>query len=140
MGVALLIPTFPPHENGHFGPFFTIQSQGIKQTTTLLFILNVLCCKNNLMQKMTSITPPIYKIIHLKIFFKNLASNFDHFQGFRQSYQRPGPFRAILSICFRGPWLGDNPFIMSAHFWTFLTHVIYLKSNILNYLPCLYNL
>ena len=43
---------------------------------------------------------------------------------------------AILSICFRG----DNPFIMSAHFWTFLTHVIYLQANILNYLPCLYNL
>ena len=47
---------------------------------------------------------------------------------------------AIPSICFRGPWLGDNPFIMSAHFWTFLTHVIYLQANILNYLPCLYNL
>ena len=29
---------------------------------------------------------------------------------------------------------------MSAHFWTFLTHVIYLQANILNYLPCLYNL
>jgi len=65
-----------PHENGHFWPLFTIQSQGIKQTTTLLFILNVLWCKNNLMQKMTSITPFIYKIIHLKIFFKNLASKF----------------------------------------------------------------
>ena len=63
-----------PHEKGPFWPFFTMQSQVIKQTTTLLFILNILCCKNNLMQKMTSITPSIHKIIHLKIFFKNLAS------------------------------------------------------------------
>ena len=34
--------------------------------------------------------------------------NVNHFQGFRPSYQRPGAFRAILSICFRGPcitWL-----------------------------------
>ena len=37
------------------------------------------------------------------------------FKVFRQSYQRPGPFRAILSICFRGPWLrpgqGHNCFL-----------------------------
>ena len=32
---------FRPHENGHFWPFLPIQSQGIRQTTTLLFILNV---------------------------------------------------------------------------------------------------
>ena len=49
-----------PHELGHFWPFFTIQSQGIELTKTLLFILKVLWCSNNLMQKMTSITPSIY--------------------------------------------------------------------------------
>ena len=32
-----------------------------------------------------------------------LLRNFNHFQGFRQSYKRAGPFRAILFICFRGP-------------------------------------
>ena len=36
-----------------------------------------------------------------KFCFKNLTI----FQGFRQSYNTPGPFRAILSFCFRGPWL-----------------------------------
>ena len=43
-----------PHENGHFLPFFIIHSQRIEQTTTLLFILKILWCSNNLMQKMTS--------------------------------------------------------------------------------------
>jgi hypothetical protein len=42
---------FPPHELGHFWPFSTIQSQGIELTKTLLFILKVLWCSNNLMQK-----------------------------------------------------------------------------------------
>jgi hypothetical protein len=51
MGVASLLPTFPPHEHGHFWPFFTIQSQGIEQTKTLLFILKVLWWSNNMMQK-----------------------------------------------------------------------------------------
>jgi hypothetical protein len=46
-----------PHELGHFWPFFIIKSQGIELTKTLLFILKVLWCSNNLMQKMTSITP-----------------------------------------------------------------------------------
>ena len=50
-----------PHE--HFWPFFTIQRQGIEQTTNLLFILKVLRWSNNLMQKMTSITPSIFKSI-----------------------------------------------------------------------------
>ena len=31
-----------PHELGHFLPFFTIQSQGIKLTKNLIFILKVL--------------------------------------------------------------------------------------------------
>ena len=39
------------------------RSIGIEKTTTLLFILKVLQCSYNLMQKMTSITP-IYKISH----------------------------------------------------------------------------
>ena len=29
----------------------------------------------------------------------------NYFQGFRQSYKRPGPFRAIQSIYFRSPWI-----------------------------------
>jgi hypothetical protein len=62
-----------PHELGHFLPFFTIQSQGIEQAKTMLFILKVLWCSNNLKQKMTSITPSIYYFIHLKAFFKNFA-------------------------------------------------------------------
>ena len=28
----------------------------------------------------------------------------NHFQGFRTSHIMPGPFIAISSICFRGPW------------------------------------
>ena len=84
-----------PHEHGHFWPFFTIQRQGIEQTTNLLFILKFLRCSNNQMQKMTSITPSIYETIHKKVFFKN----FDHYEGFSQNYQRPGPFTAIPSIC-----------------------------------------
>ena len=84
-----------PHEHDHFWPFFTMQRQGIEQTTNLLFILKVLRCSNNLMQKMTSITPSIYKTIHQKVIFKN----FDPYEGFRQAYTRPGPFTAIPSIC-----------------------------------------
>ena len=34
-----------------------------------------------------------------------MLQNFDHFQGLRQSYQRPYTFRAIPYICFRGPWI-----------------------------------
>ena len=74
-----------PHENGHFWPLFTIQSQGIKQTTTLLFILNALGCKNNLMQNMTSITPFIYEIIHLKLFFKTFAQNFIQYTSLQKA-------------------------------------------------------
>ena len=54
-------------KNDHFWPFFTIQRQGIEQTTNLLFILKVLRCSNNLMQEMTSITPSIYKTVHQKV-------------------------------------------------------------------------
>ena len=46
-----------------------------------------------------------------KYFSKICFQNFIHFQGFRQSYQRPGPFRAILSICFRGPWINRFRFM-----------------------------
>jgi hypothetical protein len=42
----------------HFSQY--VQSQGKELTKTLLFILKVLWCSNNLMQKMTSITPSIY--------------------------------------------------------------------------------
>ena len=79
VGVALLLPIFPHSWTwpfGHFWPFLTIQTQGIEQTTTILFILKVLWCSNNLMQKMTSMTLSIYEIIHLKVFFKNFAHKF----------------------------------------------------------------
>ena len=65
-----------PHEHGHLWQFFTIQSQGIEQTTTLDFTLKVLW-----QQKMTSITPSIYEIIHLKVFSNILLRNLNHFQG-----------------------------------------------------------
>ena len=51
-------------------------------------------CRTNLLQKMTSITPSIYKTIHQKVIFRN----FDPYEGFRQAYSRPGPFTAIPSI------------------------------------------
>ena len=54
-----------------FKLFSIINSQGIEQTTTELFILKFLWCSNNLMQK--SKTPSIHEIIHLKLFFKNFA-------------------------------------------------------------------
>ena len=62
------------HENGHFWPFFTIQIQGVEQTTTMLFILNVMWCSNNQMQKRTPITYSIYEI--WKYFSKILLRNF----------------------------------------------------------------
>ena len=34
-----------------------------------------------------------------KYFSKILTRNFDHYEGFRQSYQMIGPFTAIKSIC-----------------------------------------
>ena len=73
---------------------------------TMLFILNVSWFSNNLMQKMTSITPSMQKIVHLKIKYLSeiWLQNLDDFQGFSQFYQRPGQFRAILSICFRVIW------------------------------------
>ena len=39
-------------------------------------ILKVLRCSNNLVQKMTSITPYIYETIHKKVFFKNFDQKF----------------------------------------------------------------
>ena len=35
---------------------------------------------------------------------KTILRNFNHFQGFRQSYLMPGTFRSVPSIDFRGPW------------------------------------
>ena len=86
-----------PHEHGHFWLFFTIQRQGLEQTTNLLFILKVLRCSNNLMQRMTSIIP--IKLFIRKYFSKILNRNFDHCEGFSQNYQRWRPFTAIPSIC-----------------------------------------
>ena len=65
-----------PHKHDHIWPFFTIQRQGLGQTINLIFILKVLRCSNNLMQKMTSITPSIYKTIHQKVIFKNFDQKF----------------------------------------------------------------
>ena len=53
--------------------------------------------------------PSIYEIIHLKVFFKNVAQIFFHqIQGLNLSisYSRPGHFGAISSICNRGPCAG----------------------------------
>ena len=75
----------PFHIPDIYMAIFAIQSQGIEQTKIMLFILKVLWYSNNLMQKMTSITPSIYEIIL--------------FQGFRQAYKRPCQFRFIPSIC-----------------------------------------
>ena len=33
-----------------------------------------------------------------------MLRNFDHLEGFRQSYLMPGRFRSFPSIDFRGPW------------------------------------
>jgi hypothetical protein len=55
---------------------FTIQSHGIEQTKTMLFILKVLWCSNYLMQKLTSTTPSINEIIHLQEFFKKFGQKF----------------------------------------------------------------
>ena len=60
-------------------PCFTIQSQGIEQTKPmkpLIFILKFLWCSNNMMKKMTSITPSIYEIHCLEVFFKIFTSKF----------------------------------------------------------------
>ena len=66
------------------------------QTTTLIFILKVLRCSNNLMQKMTSITPSMK--LSMRKYFSNLTRNFDNYRGFRQSFIMVGPFTAIPSI------------------------------------------
>ena len=83
-----------PHELDHFLPFSTIQYQGIELTKTLLFILKVLRCRNNLMQRMTSITPSTYETIRQKVFFKH----FDHYEGFKQPFTIIGPFTANTYI------------------------------------------
>ena len=57
---------------GHFSQY----SQGIDLTKTLVFMLKVLRRSNNLMQRMTSITPFIYKIDHLEVFSKNFEQIF----------------------------------------------------------------
>ena len=82
-GGSGIIPSyFPALMNlAIFLPFFTIQSQGIELTKTLLFILKVLWCSNNLMQQMTSKTPSIFKIIHLKVFFKKMLEILTIFKG-----------------------------------------------------------
>ena len=59
---------------GHFSQY---RRQGIEQTTILLFILKVLGCSNNLMQKMTSILPfPSMKLSIRKYFSKILDQKF----------------------------------------------------------------
>ena len=82
---------FHPHENGCFWPFFTIQSQRIEQTILWeFFILKVFWCSNNLMQKLTSITPT-YKIIsHLKVFFKYFAQKFELLSSFQTTLHNDG--------------------------------------------------
>ena len=37
-----------------------------------------------------------------------MLTNLSRLQGFSQNYQKPGLFRAIPSLCFRGPWLGTH--------------------------------
>ena len=68
---------FPTHLNmAIFWPFFTIQRQGIEQTTNLLFILKVLRCSNNLMQKLwpeiltlkKDLDKPTVGLVHLQLF------------------------------------------------------------------------
>ena len=58
-----------------------------------------------LLKKMILVAHSIYKRSICKYFSKSLLRNLNHFQGFSQSYQRPGPFRAIPSICLKGPCL-----------------------------------
>ena len=71
------------HENGHIWPCFTIQSQGINQSTKLLLILNVLCCSNNMTQKNTSITPVMYKKISIFKVLSNPTKGPVHLDLFR---------------------------------------------------------
>ena len=89
--------------------------------------LKVLRCSNNLMQKMTSITPSnvwfkktdtqfssdtllrwasafLNQMLSMKLSIRKylskiLTRNIDHYEGFSQNYQRFRPFTAILSIC-----------------------------------------
>ena len=82
-GVALhmcsFLLTFPPLWTW---PFFKIQSQGIELTKTLLFILKVLWCSNNLMQK-NDFYNPFYLSNYLSIlkYFSNFFTrNFHHYE------------------------------------------------------------
>ena len=57
---------------------------------SLLFILKVLWCSNNLIQKRIFKTPSICKVIHMKVFFRNFA-------------QKVKPFSTILSYLIKCP-------------------------------------
>ena len=94
-----------PHEHGHFWPNFTIQSQEVEQTTFMLFIMKVLWCSNNLMQKMTFITPST-EISIWKYCSKILLRNFHQIQGLK-SYPtvRPVTLELFCPSAIRGPWI-----------------------------------
>jgi hypothetical protein len=72
----------------------------------MLFILKVLWRSNNLMQKMTSLTPYIYEIIHLKVFLKHFAQNFSPYYMVLDK-PRKGPVHLELfsPSVIRGPWV-----------------------------------
>ena len=80
VGVALCSPSyFPALMNLAIFAIFHNTDPRIELTKTLLFILKVLWCSNNLMQKMTSTNHSIYEIVHLQVFFKNFAQKFPPF-------------------------------------------------------------
>ena len=83
MGVASLLSTFISSIMKFviFGLFLSTELRDRTVCSPFLFWTTA-CCSNNIMQKMTFITPSIYKIVYWKQFSKTLVINLDYFQEF----------------------------------------------------------
>ena len=82
VGVALLLSTFSHSLTWLFLAIFHNTEPRDRTDKNHDFILKILLCSNNLIQKMTSITPSISENIHLKVFFKKFAQNFSPISRF----------------------------------------------------------
>ena len=73
---SCITPSYFPSlmQNGHFWPFSLIHSKGLEKSETMFLLFwKILYFSNSQMPNKTSITHSIYKIIHLKLFFKTFA-------------------------------------------------------------------
>ena len=103
---GIILPKFPPSWKWSFlAIFHNIEPSARTAYNPVFIILKFLECSNNLIQKNKN---GLYNPFNLSnqpfaSIFQKLC--LECFMITTKYYQRPDPFRAIPSICFRGPWI-----------------------------------